>query len=65
MNIERIERVTKTGPQILYDAESPIAPDDAALIRNLENFLTRFLGKTEHLGGHNDSCLSAFIENVS
>jgi hypothetical protein len=43
MNIERIERVTKSGPHILYDAVSPIAPDHAALVRELENFLTRYV----------------------
>jgi hypothetical protein len=66
MNIGRVERVTKLGPQILYDAESPIAPDDAndrkaspstgtpigavspsedgaALVQDIESFLTRFV----------------------
>src|ERR1700757_4176952 len=66
MNIARIERVSKSGPQILYDAESPIvqdgtydskpssgtsratgavSPDEdgAALIHDLEDFLTRFV----------------------
>jgi len=26
------------------------------------NSLARFLGKTDHLGGHNDICLSEFTE---
>ena len=66
MNIGRIERVTKSGLQILYDAESPITPDGtfdrkpasglgratgavspnedgAAAVRDLEDFLTRFV----------------------
>jgi uncharacterized protein DUF3631 len=43
MNIERIERVTKSGPEILYDGEVPFTPDDAALVRDVETFFTRFV----------------------
>jgi hypothetical protein len=43
MNIGRVERVSKSGAQILYDLELPIVPDGAAVVRDLENFFTRFI----------------------